>query len=435
MSPTGAEREADVALSVRDLSKKFSRNFRLSIRYGLADICREVCGMRREARQLRRSEFWALRGIDFDLHRGECLGLVGRNGSGKSTLLRLITGIIKPDTGTIAYRGRLAALISLGAGFNPVLTGRENVITNLAILGLSRAEIRDRFDAVLEFAEIGDAIDAPLQTYSSGMAARLGFACAIHTNADILLIDEVLSVGDAKFRGKCYRKLHDLRRSGLATILVTHNVNAILSMADRVIYVAKGRKVMEGYPAAVMARYEEDLLGDGDLKPGSSESVEGRPNGLGVGIESVGFFGDAGSPVDPVVSGRSARMSVRYQAAKEITNVGLGILVRELAAEGDVVLNLHSERDGRLFTLAPGRGAIDLVFPQVGLKPGVYTAKVYLSAPGLYVYDQIDSYRFRVVAERSMSQCLFFQPREWRLRTEEGHDTPAATSAGSARLP
>ena len=128
-------------------------------------------------------------------------------------------------------------------------------------------------------------------------------------------------------------------------------------------------------------------------------------------------------------------MSVRYQAAKEITNVGLGILVRELAAEGDVVLNLHSERDGRLFTLAPGRGAIDLVFPQVGLKPGVYTAKVYLSAPGLYVYDQIDSYRFRVVAERSMSQCLFFQPREWRLRTEEGHDTPAATSAGSARLP
>jgi lipopolysaccharide transport system ATP-binding protein len=429
-----AKHNPDVVLSVRSLSKKFSRNLRVSISYGVADICREVLGIRREARTLRKSEFWAVHDIDFDLRRGECLGLVGRNGSGKSTLLRLISGIIKPDTGSIAYRGRMAALIALGAGFNPVLTGRENVITNLAILGLSRAEVRGRLEAVLDFAEIGDAIDAPLQTYSSGMAARLGFACAIHTTPDILLIDEVLSVGDAKFRGKCYRKLYELRQSGTATVLVTHNVNAILSIADRVVYLSKGKKVTEGDPATVMSRYEEDLLGtpDTSLKSRNAQSAWRGEEGLGVTIESIGFFNDTGFTIDPVLSGRSARMSVRYTAAREIGNVGLGILVRELADESDVVLNLHSERDGQLFRLAAGTGAIDLIFPHVGLKPGLYTARIYLSSPGMYLYDLVDSYRFRVAAMENMSQCLYFQPREWRLRTLESQWLSDGRSAGRA---
>jgi lipopolysaccharide transport system ATP-binding protein len=422
----------DIVLSARDLSKKFSRDLRLSISYGVIDIAAEVLGLRREAPTLRKSEFWAIRDIDFDLHRGECLGLVGRNGSGKSTLLRLISGILKPDTGTIAYRGRIAPLIALGAGFNPVLTGRENVVTNLAILGLSRAEIRDRLEDVLDFAEIGDAIDAPLQTYSSGMSARLGFACAIHTAPDILLIDEVLSVGDAKFRGKCYRKLYELRQSGVATILVTHNINAVLSMADRAIYLSRGEKILEGDPATVMSRYEEDLLGapDADLKGRSAQAAVQSDEGRGVTIESICFFGESGSIMDPVLSGRPARMSVRYKAAWEVPDVGLGILVRELAEESDVVLNLHSERDGRLFTLAPGSGTMDLIFPLVGLRPGLYTARVYLSSPGLYLYDLVDSYRFRVVAKESMSQCLYFQPREWGLRTLDSRWVSERQSAG-----
>jgi lipopolysaccharide transport system ATP-binding protein len=408
-----------VVLSVRDLSKKFSRNLRRSINYGLGDIAAEILGTRLEARSLRTSEFWAVRDLSFDLHRGECVGLIGRNGSGKSTLLRLISGIIKPDRGRIAYTGRLASLIAVGAAFNPVLTGRENVLTNLAILGLSRTTISERLHDVVEFAEIGEAIDAPLQTYSSGMAARLGFACAIHTAPDILLIDEVLSVGDARFRGKCYRKLYDLRTSGTAMILVTHNTNAVLSMTDRAIYLSSGSKVLEGDPATVMSRYEEDLLGTLDREPTGTSPQLRRQGGdqLALTIEGVAFVDEGGVPVDPVTCGRLARLTLHYRATTDIADVGLGIIVRELADESDVVLNLHSERDGKLFTLAAGHGSIDLSFPVLGLRPGLYTARVYLSSPGMYLYDLVDAYRFRVVAKDSMSQCLYFQPREWGVRS------------------
>ncbi|MGH8614301.1 MAG: ABC transporter ATP-binding protein, partial [Gammaproteobacteria bacterium] len=172
---------SDVLVSVKNVSKKFSRSLRLSLAYGAHDILRELTGTPRCSSELRKAEFWALKDISFEVRRGAGVGLIGPNGSGKTTLLRLLSGLIKPDEGEIRILGRVAPLIALGAGFNPVLGGRENVYTNMAMLGLSHSEIEARFDDVLDFAEIGDAIDAPLQTYSSGMAARLGFACAIHT--------------------------------------------------------------------------------------------------------------------------------------------------------------------------------------------------------------------------------------------------------------
>jgi lipopolysaccharide transport system ATP-binding protein len=415
--PAAASDSRDVVLSVRNVSKKFARDLKRSMAYGFLDMVREIASARRHTAELRPSEFWAVDNVSFDLWRGESLGLVGRNGSGKSTLLRLISGIFKPDKGSVRYEGKIAALIALGAGFNPVLTGRENVITNLAILGLSRREIQERVEEVLDFADIGDAIDAPLQTYSSGMSARLGFACAIHTRPDILLIDEVLSVGDAKFRGKCYRKLHELRRSGVATILVTHNVNAVLSMTDRAIYLSKGRMVMNGAPAAVMSRYEEDLVAIVDAQPAAVNGpADPQPHDrVGLTIDSVRFVDDRGHARDPVVAGRPAQMSVRYRATRDIPEVGLGVIVRELVDESEVVLNLHSERDGKVFAVGPGQGTIDVSFPALGLRPGLYTAKVYLSAPGMYQYDMVESYRFRVVAKENMSQCLYYQPREWRM--------------------
>jgi lipopolysaccharide transport system ATP-binding protein len=421
-------------LSAAGVSKKFSRSLRLSLGYGLLDIAREVTGWRRSAPTLRKSEFWALHDISFDLQRGETLALVGRNGSGKSTLLRLISGIIKPDTGRVLYNGRVAPLIALGAGFNPVLNGRENVFMNLAILGMSKKEILEQFDAVVDFAEIGDAIDAPLQTYSSGMVARLGFACAIHTHPDILLMDEVLSVGDANFRGKCYRKLYELRASGVSTILVTHNTNAVLSMAGRALYLSAGRKVMEGEPGAVMSRYEEDLLALPDQMERNNQGALGGARGhpAGLWIESVDFLDAGGSVMEPLISGQPARLTVRYSATKDIPQVGVGLLVRELSDENDVVLNLSSERDAKLFALAPGNGSLDLALPYVGLRPGLYTAKIYLSAPGNYQYDMVESYRFRVVAKDNMSQCLYFQSREWR-RAEEAPERMRETEAGKPR--
>ncbi len=179
----------EVVLSVEGVSKKFCRDLKRSLFYGVQDIAGELTGVRQKSDRLRNKEFWALDNVSFELRKGEALGLVGKNGSGKSTLLRIIAGLIKPDLGTVKVTGRVAPLIALGAGFNPILTGRENIYANMSILGLSTKEIDEKFDDVVEFAEIGEAIDAPVQTYSSGMAARLGFASAIHTEPDILLIE------------------------------------------------------------------------------------------------------------------------------------------------------------------------------------------------------------------------------------------------------
>jgi len=174
-----------------------------SLWYGVTDTLGDLAGRDGTTDKLRPSEFWALDNVSFELRRGECLGLIGRNGAGKTTLLRLLNGLIKPDNGRIEIRGRLGALIALGAGFNPILTGRENIYINAAVLELSRREINEKVDNIINFAEFGEFIDAPVQSYSSGMVVRLGFAVAAATEPDVLLLDEVLAVGNAGFQTKC----------------------------------------------------------------------------------------------------------------------------------------------------------------------------------------------------------------------------------------
>ncbi len=186
---------SDVLIHVEDVSKKFCRNLRRSLWYGLQDTAADLLGRGESSASLRPEEFWAVDDVSFSLKRGECLGLVGRNGAGKTTLLKMLNGLIKPDKGRIEIRGRVGALIALGAGFNPILTGRENVYVNGAVLGLSKREISERIDEIIDFAEIGDFIEAPVQSYSSGMQVRLGFAVATAMKPDVLLLDEVLAVG------------------------------------------------------------------------------------------------------------------------------------------------------------------------------------------------------------------------------------------------
>lgn len=236
---TKKSQDSQVLLSVKEVSKKFCRDLKRSLLYGVQDIASEVVGTREKSQRLRQKEFWALKDVSFELRRGEALGLVGANGSGKTTLLRIISGLIKPDSGSVEVKGRVAPLIALGAGFIPILTGRENIYANMSILGLSKKEIDERFQDVIDFAEIGDAIDAPVQSYSSGMAARLGFASAIHTDPDILLIDEVLAVGDIKFKSKCHRRLHELRQNGTSFVLVSHQPQSILNVCNQAVYLLK----------------------------------------------------------------------------------------------------------------------------------------------------------------------------------------------------
>jgi lipopolysaccharide transport system ATP-binding protein len=200
-------------------------------------------------------QFWALQGIDLEIQRGETLGMIGRNGSGKSTLLQIIAGILQPTTGEVAVRGRVSALLELGSGFNPEFTGRQNVFFNGRILGLSQAEVEAKFDDIAAFADIGDFIDQPVKTYSSGMFVRLAFSVAVNIDPDILIVDEALAVGDVVFQHRCMRRMRDLMNSGSTTLFVSHDASAIRTLCSTAILLDQGRLINAGRPANIMNQY------------------------------------------------------------------------------------------------------------------------------------------------------------------------------------
>lgn len=231
----------DVLIKVEGVSKKFCRSLKRSLWYGMRDLAKEVIG-RQQGRygELRPAEFWANKDISFEVKRGETVGLIGHNGAGKTTLLRMLNGLIKPDEGRIEIRGRMQALIALGAGFNPILTGRENIYVNAAVLGIPKSEIDQKFDDIINFSGIEKFIDAPVQSYSSGMVVRLGFSVAAHMEPEILLVDEVLAVGDEGFQTKCLNKIGELKKNGTSIILVSHNMHTISSFSNSVILMHEG---------------------------------------------------------------------------------------------------------------------------------------------------------------------------------------------------
>jgi lipopolysaccharide transport system ATP-binding protein len=235
---------SDILIKVEGVSKKFCRSLKRSLWYGIQDITSELIG-HGERSELRRDEFWAVDDINFELRRGECLGLIGHNGAGKSTLLKMLNGLIKPDKGRITMYGQVGALIELGAGFNPILTGRENIYNNGAVLGFTKREIDRKFDSIVDFAEIGDFLDTPVQNYSSGMKVRLGFAVASHMEPDILLIDEVLAVGDLRFKLKSFNIIDRLIEK-CSVIFVSHSMQNISRICNQILLMEKGRAAYVG---------------------------------------------------------------------------------------------------------------------------------------------------------------------------------------------
>jgi lipopolysaccharide transport system ATP-binding protein len=409
----------DSVVSVTGISKKFSRSLRRSLLYGMSDIASELVCRPRRSSELRPGEFWALKDINFEVGRGTGVGLIGPNGSGKTTLLRLLTGLIKPDQGRIRVRGKAAPLIALGAGFNPVLTGRENVFINMAMLGMSHAQTRASLDEVLDFAEIGDAIDAPLQTYSSGMAARLGFACAIHTSPDVILVDEVLSVGDMRFRAKCYRKLAEMRDRGVGFVLVSHNLNSVLAMTQHVLYLRAGREIAAGDPVEVVTRYEEDMA---EQIGGDSTAASAQASGQAatdLRIAGLRFEDEHGQRITELRSSASARLVIDYLAERSVDNLVVTLLVREMSDELELVLNLNSDRDGVALPVAVGPGRVELEFPHTVLGPGLYVAKLLLGTRAFHVFDAVEAFRFLVRPGKGMAQCALYQPRSWRVMQTE----------------
>lgn len=246
------------ALIVDGVSKKYSRNANAHLSYGLRDVVREVLGRGADL-TLRKDEFLAVDDVSLHLHPGDTFALIGRNGSGKTTLLKMMCGLTKPDAGAILVNGHIQALINLSAGFNGALSGRENVYTAAALMGLNRKRTKSILDDVIEFSQLEEFIDSPFGTYSSGMKARLGFSVAVHLKPDVLLVDEILAVGDYAFQNRCFRRMQKLKKQGTTIVLVSHNHNSVIQLCDRALWLHKGKPMRIGESKEVVQAYLEFL--------------------------------------------------------------------------------------------------------------------------------------------------------------------------------
>ena len=316
----------------------------------------------------------ALRGVNLRVAKGTTVGIIGRNGSGKSTLLKLMTGIYAPTTGTIDVRGRISALLELGAGFHPDFTGRENILINGIILGMSRAELKDRMPAIIEFAELGDFIDEPVRTYSSGMFVRLAFATMIHVDANILVIDEAIAVGDAGFRARCFRRLGELGATGCTILFVTHAMEQVTRFCGRALLLDHGRVAMQGTPAPVVAECLrlQAVLPENDA---GTEATAGAYAPNGAQIEAVQLTDAGGQEAFPLCSGLDYRCRFRARLDRPAVDVRGAFLIRtETGAE------LGGGMTPRIESLLGGATVeVELSFV-CRLNPGTYRLDIALFA-------------------------------------------------------
>lgn len=266
----------------------------------------------------KRSDLWALRDLDLEVQQGESLGVLGRNGAGKSTLLRLLSGVTAPTSGSVQVRGRVAPLISVGVGFHPELTGRENVYVNATVLGLTRREIDRRFDDIVDFSEIETFIDTPVKFYSSGMFVRLGFAVAVAVEPDVLLVDEVLAVGDIAFQSKCFHRMQQIRARGTTLVVVSHSMDAIRHTCGRALLLHRGVLTFDGEPHAAISAYYETV---------GQDPTDNEPDGSALAVESFQLVGPDGEPTNHLSVGDVAHARLVVRALKCVPQPILGVTV------------------------------------------------------------------------------------------------------------
>jgi lipopolysaccharide transport system ATP-binding protein len=365
-------------VEVRALSKKYCRDLKKSLWYGLHDIGKEVTGRIQNAEQLRAGEFWALRNVSFGLSSGDTLGLLGRNGAGKTTLLRVLSGVIRPDIGFAKVRGGVAPLIELGAGFSPVLTGRENVYINAAILGLSGRVVNGIIDEIVDFAEISDFIDIPVKSYSEGMKARLGFSVAAHLNPDVMLVDEVLAVGDLGFQRKCLNRISRYVSQGGILVFVSHNMHLMQSICQRSLVLDGGEVVFDGPTAGAIERYaclNESSKVNGSAAT-STDPTEANPVIIdALSVEAV----DAAE----ICLGGSIRLTLAYRALRDIESVTWGFSLWTHDQEVRIATSV-AKYDGENQQLRGGTGVLSCIVRNLPLVPRTYCVKsgIYDSVTG-----------------------------------------------------
>ena len=356
--------DSDVLIKVGNVSKKFCRDFKKSLYYGLKDTARDIFHPQHKSQDasLRPSEFWANQDISFEVKRGECMGLIGLNGAGKTTLLKMLNGLIKPDTGSIEMRGRVGALIALGAGFNPILTGRENIYVNGSILGLQKKEIDAKLGDIVDFAEIEDAIDAPVRTYSSGMQVRLGFAVATALNPDILLIDEVLAVGDFRFRQKSIARIQKFLSHGGSAIFISHNLAQVQTVCQTAIYLEYGKIISCGDVKDVARAYL-----DGDIATADSTNSPIKGN-----IATVTrLLNESG---ETAICGEECHFEICIESHKKIENIEINIVV--LSQDQGVRLFSLGRGNDSDFSIKSGLNKIVCRLDQCPLLPGCYAVRL-----------------------------------------------------------
>ena len=410
-----------------------------------------------------------LKGISFEVKKGEAIGLIGSNGCGKSTTLKLLTGIMYPDSGSVHLKGRVSALIELGAGFHPDMSGRENIYTNAAIFGLSRKEVDACIDDIIDFSELEEFIDNPVRTYSSGMYMRLAFSVAINVKADILLIDEILAVGDAAFQAKCFNKLREIKGQGTTIVIVSHSLSQIEQICERSIWIMDGRIRMEGAPREVHAEYmaymsekveksrktekknpqkpEEtpaetpaegepedgkqagDETGDagtpetGDTEAGSEkEEVDPqKPNGERWGsreaeMTSVEVLDGDGEPCTTFDPQEDITVRIRYRSHTRLDDVVLGLAIYR--TDGMYIYGTNSILDRTGIVTLDGSGVIDLKMRKVGLNQGEYAVDLALHRPDGFSYDfWRNTCRFSISEKRGEVGVISLE-HEWKISRE-----------------
>lgn len=369
----------NVAIKVENLGKRYilrhqQKKKYLALREEIAEKCRAIFKAKGQQDSAAREEFWALRDINLEVKPGERLGIIGRNGVGKTTLLKILSRITDPTKGRIAIRGRVSSLLEVGTGFHPELTGRENIFLSGAVLGMGRRELKGKFDEIVAFAEIEKFLDTPVKRYSSGMYVRLAFSVAAHLDPDILLVDEVLAVGDMQFQQKCLGKMEDVsRKEGRTILFVSHNMGAISRVCNRVMLLDKGAKITEGEPENVLKTYLE-LIGKSDFQ----NELPVNPS-LPCSIVKLKLYNGKGQETSLFDISDEVVISVTYKLTSR-TN-GLGVMITLLRDMTPIFHTRDVDDSVELVSREPGLYEARHTIPKMFLKAGIYSVNIYALSP------------------------------------------------------
>jgi len=357
-------------------------------------------------------DLWALSDVSFDVPRGQFLGIIGHNGSGKSTLLKVLTGILRPNLGRVEVSGRVSSLLELGAGFHSEYSGRENVYLYGTLLGLRRREIDRHYDSIVEFCELADFMETPVKNFSSGMYVRLAFAVAVHLDPEILLIDEVLAVGDANFQRKCYQHLHGLRAGGCTIVLVSHDMNAVARFCERTLWLDHGRVMQDGASDRVIESYLDAVAAEASI--GRATPAVATPDGGPLlTISSVRLFDSEGRDVREAESGRPLRIEIGYQAFGTLEGLDISVTVFRDDGVRCVDAPLHG------ITTREGRGTFVLDFPSFNLQGGSYDATVAVYDPARRRFHEFqDRLHSFTVRNDQGTGGLVWMDYSWSVRSE-----------------